>query len=207
MNNPIYFIDPDGRAPDDWKRNINGQVVYDKTLTSTSPLGFGETYLGKTHEDVSWGAFGPYTHNYYQENGNIVSFDDSIYNIGKQEDNSLSELGSLFQNTGDTAVVIGTIMCLTGVGAPFGAGLITYGGYASIAGTAMELKDDHNKGTLTFEKAITKVAMEAIPEVGGAAFKALGSPSAAKVLNVEVIGVDKSIDAMRETKSGPYREN
>ena len=53
MNNPLNLIDPDGRAPDDWKRNINGQVVYDKTLTSTSPLGFGETYLGKTHEDVT----------------------------------------------------------------------------------------------------------------------------------------------------------
>jgi|GEM_PF-3446269 len=48
--------------------------------------------------------------------------------------------------------------------------------------------------------------MIALPEVGGAGFKALGAPNAGKLLNLEVMGVDKTLDAMRETKSGPYRK-
>ena len=89
-NSPMTFVDPDGMQADDWKKNINGQVVYDKTLTSTSPLGFGETYLGKTHQEVSWGAFGPYTHNYYMEDGNVVSFGDNYQGGGSTEYGSIT---------------------------------------------------------------------------------------------------------------------
>ena len=94
MQNPVNLVDPDGKAPDDWKRNINGQVVYDKTLTSTSPLGFGETYLGKTYEDVAlFGVCGLNTYTYYQEGGNSVSIGGNFQ--GESNDTS-SEVGKNF---------------------------------------------------------------------------------------------------------------
>ncbi len=126
--------------------------------------------------------------------------------IGRNS-NTLEQLAPVLSNTGDAAVVVGTIMCLTGVGAPIGAGLITYGGYASTTGTVMDLTNDANNGTLTTEKVITKGAMLGIPEVGGAAFKALGEPAAGKVINAATIGADRVLDEFRDAKVGPYREN
>lgn len=91
MQNPINLVDPDGRAPYDWKR-VNGLMVYDKTLTSTSPLGFGETYVGKTHEDVTlFGVYGLNTYNYYQEDGNIISV-GSIYDTEITNEKSLGDI-------------------------------------------------------------------------------------------------------------------
>lgn len=51
-NNPLSFIDPTGMSSDDWKRDINGNMVYDKNLNQFNQsftLGFGEKYVGSTH--------------------------------------------------------------------------------------------------------------------------------------------------------------
>lgn len=51
-NNPMYFVDPDGMQSDDWKRDINGNMVYDKNLNQFNQsyaLGFGEQYVGSSH--------------------------------------------------------------------------------------------------------------------------------------------------------------
>ena len=81
------------------------------------------------------------------------------------------------------------------------------GGYVSTAGTIMDLTNDANIGTLTKEKFLTKAAMVALPEVGGAALKSLVAPGAKNLLNLQTMAVDKSLDVMRDTKAGPYKKN
>jgi hypothetical protein len=54
LNNPIFFIDPDGMESqgfDDWKKDANGNYRYDENLTkenASTVLGAGETYIGKS---------------------------------------------------------------------------------------------------------------------------------------------------------------
>jgi hypothetical protein len=226
FNNPLSFVDPDGRAPDDWKRNINGQVVYDKTLTSTSPLGFGETYLGETYEDVSWGALGPYTHNYYQKNGNIVSFDDSIYITGDSSD-SPTAAGMFLNGLCNTTLgIVGALSsgayCIgtEGVGAALGGGLAftlscgEIGIGLSQMGDAFSMKPDkelHNNSTIPGLIA-AKQGSEYAPLIDGISGFATGSLSGGNVKGtinaVKEIGQNKDriinganvIDATLDTK-------
>lgn len=120
---------------------------------------------------------------------------------------NLSQFGDLFSNSGDVAVVVGTVMLFTGFGTPVRAALVTYGGYASTAGTIMGVVDDANKGKLTTEKVVTKGVMSVIPMGGGKVSKQIGESRIEDVINVTTMGADKVIDGMRDTKSGPYREN
>lgn len=48
--NPIYYIDPDGRAavPPDWVQGADGNVKWDKDANSQETTKAGEKYLGKT---------------------------------------------------------------------------------------------------------------------------------------------------------------
>lgn len=77
LDNPIYFIDPDGRnANADWKRDANGNVVYDETLNSGNQnmgtLKFAERYLGPTYsEEVNDGS-GHYVIT-YNEDGSMMA--------------------------------------------------------------------------------------------------------------------------------------
>lgn len=97
-------------------------------------------------------------------------------------------------------------MVLTGVGAPFGAGLIYYGGIASNVGTGMDILNDVNTGNFSTEKTLTKGAMMIAPSIGGGTLKSLGTPeTASTLLNLEVMAVDKSVDLMRETKTGMFK--
>ncbi len=119
-------------------------------------------------------------------------------------ESALSQVAPILSNSGDAAVILGTALVLTGVGAPIGAAMITYGGYTSIAGTVMDLANDSNNGKLTVEKAVTKGAMQLIPLGGKGIFKSLGSPAANELLNVGLMGADHMLDAMRDSKTGPY---
>jgi RHS repeat-associated protein len=228
LNNPVFFIDPDGMQAienDDWIVHQDSQgktaVTYDAeiktkeqaeakgyqgvsdvfksaSITGTSPEGGNYSYNlneGGTVTDVGAGGTSIET-GFTTPQGT---------NVGENK-SALAQLAPVFQNSGDAAVVVGTILVCTGVGAPLGAGLITYGGYASLAGTAMELTDDANTGTLTPEKVATKVAMELIPAGAGAGFKSLGAPAAGEVFNAATVGADRLLDEMRDAKAGPYRE-
>jgi hypothetical protein len=144
------------------------------------------------------------------KNGEAVNMDKGFMTpqgtyVGENR-SALSQLAPVLSNTGDAAVVAGAFMVATGVGAPIGAGLITYGGYASTTGTVMDLTNDINNDNLTPEKAVTKTAIWLLPQGGNAAFKSLGVPAAGDLFNIGTIAADRTLDKMRETKTGPYKK-
>ena len=152
MNNPVFFIDPDGRYAsqfdsrypnsddqeynedlkvdyDDWKRDTNGNIVWDEKLTMTTAsmgaLGFGETYLGKSYSRiVSDEEAGTYRLN-YNSDGTISASDNiSPLNVKNDSPNGPQLFLNGLSNTALGVVGIlgsaGYIGATDGVGAAFG---------------------------------------------------------------------------------------
>ncbi len=226
-NNPVYFIDPDGMRAiesDDWIVHTQSDgtqaVTYDpeiKTVAQAQAKGYkkvesvfesGTGHSGDYKQSFEFTKDGHYS----VDGGEMVNVTEQSYKTEggafiNANMSAASQIAPLMQDAGDAMTLVGAGLVVTGVGAPIGAALISVGGGVSLAGTALELADDYNNGTLTAEKVATKVAMELIPVAGNKAFKTLGEPAAAEVLNAATVGADRLLDEMRDSKVGPYRNN
>jgi RHS repeat-associated protein len=239
MDNPIYFIDPDGMMAnrfglsgenvseeenDDWVvykgKSGQEQVIYDAEIKSREQADkkYGDVTDSFKSGSITGTANDNSTFSYHlNENGTVTDNNtNSVIENGfttpqgtyvGENKSALSQLAPLLSNSGDLSVGIGVFMVCTGVLSPVGAGLITYGGYTSAAGTVLDLANDANSGNWDNKKAVTKGIMFVIPAGGDAAFKTLGVPAAGAAINGVSVGVDHLLDEMRDSKAGPYRKN
>src|SRR5690606_33701904 len=66
LNNPIYYIDPDGMKGEDWKSDANGNISYDPNLTkenASTQLKNGEEWVAHegSVDDYQLNADGSFT--------------------------------------------------------------------------------------------------------------------------------------------------
>lgn len=196
------MIDPRGMSAYGWiewtTKQGNIQMIYDhevdtkedaikkgyRNVESLMESGYynsgGDTYDLRSDGKV----INEYTGQRFDVTKSAFRIDDGTY--FQENRSNLSQFADLFSNSEGIAVV---------------------GGYVSTAGTVMELADDANKVKLTEEKVATKWIMSAIPTGGSKLAKKIGEPKIGEVINITTMGADKGIDVMRDSKSGPYREN
>ena len=90
FGNPINLIDPTGMAPDDWKKDANGNFVFDKDLTkdnASSRLGVGESYVGASATVTSGtknsdGSINPETQHNLNADGTVTDLKSSTTYFG-----------------------------------------------------------------------------------------------------------------------------
>ena len=144
LNNPIMFVDPDGRSVDDWVEK-DGEMMYDNRVTNqedaTALYGEGTTYRPNGYsytssDDGSNITLGDY--GFFKSNGTIESSPDLAKNSLAYTDptqslaNAESQISTTRENYTNSAGVVGFITTDAVVPEPSDAAWPKWVGYAVV---------------------------------------------------------------------------
>ncbi|MHC0443020.1 DUF6443 domain-containing protein, partial [Flavobacterium sp. 3-210] len=218
LNNPIYFIDPDGMQADDWVRTEDGQMVYDSRVTdqksateyygnNSTYKAVGETYTSSKGTKVALGDNGQFTVNGKAD----VAVDQAPLSQVSNVINQVADFNSSVDTSVMTLQMLGvtskSVEAVGGVTGNLGTGL-------ELAKTGVDLANgDIGAGRATFRTggiiagAIASSTVGA--EVGTAVCPAAGTAAGAVtggLLGAGMAGLEQAYDKVSSEIQGSYNQ-